>query len=125
VAAGVEWLERQGALGQREGRRRIVGHQAQLAERQQVADMAGADLIGLGLEVRAAHLDQVRQRIAAPQRDRVGEQGRRAVDVTVGPRLDGALVQGVQGPQVHGEELGLDKPDPVAVGAQVVARLAA
>ena len=87
--------------------------------------MAGTDLVGLDLHVGNTHLAQVRQRIAAPQRDRVGEQGGCAVDVTVGPRLDGTLVQGVKGPQVHGEELGLQEPDPVAVGPQVVARFTA
>jgi len=125
VTAGVERLQRQRPLGQREGRRRVVGHQAQLAERQQVADVAGADLPGLGLEVGIAHAVQVRQRIAAPQRDRVSEQGSRAAHIAVGSRLGGALVQDVQVPQVHGEELGLQEPDRVTVGTQVVARLAA
>ena len=76
-------------------------------------------------DVRAAHVMQVLQRIAAPQRDRVGEQGGRAVDVTVGPRLDGPLVQDVKGPQIHGEKLGLQEPDRVTVGAQVVASVTA
>ena len=60
--------------------------------------MAGADLIRFDLDVGAAHMAQIRQRVAAPQRDRVGEQGGRAVGVSVGPCLDGALVQDVQGP---------------------------
>ena len=125
MTAGVERLKRQRPFGQREGRRRVVGHQAQLAERQQSPDMAGAGLVGFDFEVGAAHAVQVRQRFAAPQRDRVGEQGGRAVDVAVGPRLGGALVQDVQVPQVHGEELGLQEPYRVAVGTQVVARFAA
>jgi hypothetical protein len=125
VAAGVERFQRQRTLGQREGRRGVVGDQAQFGQRQQLADMADADLVDLDRDVRAAQVVQVRQRIAAPQRDRVGKQGGRAVDVTVGPRLDGTLVQGVQGPQVHGEEPGLQEPDRVALGAQVVARVTA
>jgi hypothetical protein len=87
--------------------------------------MADADLVDLDHDVRATHVVQVRQRIAAPQRDRVGKQGGRAVDVTVGPRLDGTLVQDVKGPQVHGEKFGRKEPDRVTVGAQVVARVTA
>ena len=125
VAAGVERFQRQRTLGQREGPRRVVGHEAQFAERQQVADVADADLVDLNRDLWAAHVVQVRQQIAAPERDRVGQQGACAVDVTVGPRLVGALVQDIKGPQVHGEKLGLQEPDRVTVGAQVVARVTA
>ena len=45
MAAGVERFQRQCALGQTEGRRRVVGHQAQFAERQQMRDVADADLV--------------------------------------------------------------------------------
>lgn len=66
VAAGVERSQRQRTLGQREGLRRVVGHQAQFAERQQVAHVADADLVDLNLDVWATHVVQVRQQIAAP-----------------------------------------------------------
>ena len=125
MAALVERFQRQCAFGQPEGRRRVVGHQAQFAERQQMPDVAVTDLVDLNRNVRAMHMVQVRQRIAAPQRDRVGQQGGRTVDVAVGPRLGGPLVQDVQGPQVHGEKLGREEPDRVTVGAQVVARITA
>ena len=111
MAAGVERFQRQRTLGQCEGRRRVVGDEAQFAQRQQMADTPDADLVDLNLDVQAAHVVQVRQRIAAPQRDRVSQKGGRAVDVTVGPRLDGPLVQDVKGPQVHGEKrVGFPKP---------------
>ncbi len=125
VAAGIKRFQRQRTLGQCEGPRRVVGHKTQFAERQQVADVPDADLVDLNLDVRATHVVQVRQHIAAPQRGRVGKQGGRAVDVTVGPRLAGTLVQDIKGPQVHAEKLRLQEPDRVTVGAQVVARVTA
>ncbi len=56
VAAGVERFQRQGTFGEREGRRRVVGDKAQFAKRQQVADMADADLVDLNHDVRATHV---------------------------------------------------------------------
>jgi hypothetical protein len=90
-----------------------------------VADVADADLLDLTQHVGVAHVEQVCQRIAAPQLNGVGEQGGRAVGVTVGPCPAGLLVQDIKRPQVHGKELGRDKPDHLTVGAQVIARVTA
>jgi hypothetical protein len=60
---------------------------------------------------------QVLQRIAAPQRDRVGEQGGGRCHRRPAP--DGPLVK-TSGPQIHGEKLD-SRSRIVTVGAQVVA----